>query len=208
MSARPAAADPVVLDVPAADLCLAFANTRYWRGSSAPTEDLAAPADLLGWCGAHGVPAEAIAAAGRKWQQSPRDGQRQHRAAIELREAIYGCFAAIAAEAAPAAADLAALNAALAAAPARRALTALPEGYGWQVPGLAATAVGLLAPVLWSAGDLLTLGRRGRIRCCANEKCRWLFVDDSRAGTRRWCSMSACGNRAKARRHYERHKQT
>jgi predicted RNA-binding Zn ribbon-like protein len=31
-------------------------------------------------------------------------------------------------------------------------------------------------------------------------------VDESRAGTRRWCSMGECGNRAKARRHYLRRK--
>jgi predicted RNA-binding Zn ribbon-like protein len=32
----------------------------------------------------------------------------------------------------------------------------------------------------------------------------WLFVDESKNGTRRWCDMTACGNRAKARRHYLR----
>jgi predicted RNA-binding Zn ribbon-like protein len=66
----------------------------------------------------------------------------------------------------------------------------------------------LLAPVLWSAGDLLTGGRLSRVRQCANPACLWLFVDDSKAGTRRWCSMASCGNRAKANRHYARLKQT
>ncbi|MFI4995137.1 MAG: CGNR zinc finger domain-containing protein [Hyphomicrobiales bacterium] len=45
------------------------------------------------------------------------------------------------------------------------------------------------------------------MRRCANEKCLWMFVDESKSGTRRWCQMSACGNRAKARRHYSRIKQ-
>jgi predicted RNA-binding Zn ribbon-like protein len=40
-----------------------------------------------------------------------------------------------------------------------------------------------------------------RLRQCANAKCRWLFVDDSKGGSRRWCSMSTCGNRAKVQRH-------
>jgi predicted RNA-binding Zn ribbon-like protein len=62
----------------------------------------------------------------------------------------------------------------------------------------------LLAPVLWSAGDLLAGPRLDRVRRCANPECGWLFFDDSRAGKRRWCSMQACGNRAKARRHYHR----
>ena len=44
-----------------------------------------------------------------------------------------------------------------------------------------------------------------RIRKCANPDCRLRFYDTSRNGRRRWCSMAACGNRAKTRRHYERH---
>nr|WP_250475193.1 CGNR zinc finger domain-containing protein [Caballeronia sp. GAFFF1] len=33
--------------------------------------------------------------------------------------------------------------------------------------------------------------------------CSWLFLDLSRSKSRRWCSMATCGNRVKARRHYE-----
>ncbi|MBN6037753.1 CGNR zinc finger domain-containing protein [Amycolatopsis sp. 195334CR] len=44
----------------------------------------------------------------------------------------------------------------------------------------------------------------GRLRPCANEECRLFLLDRSRANRARWCSMSTCGNRAKARRHYER----
>lgn len=43
-----------------------------------------------------------------------------------------------------------------------------------------------------------------RIRRCAHEACILHFFDTSRNGTRRWCSMAACGNRAKASRHYAR----
>jgi predicted RNA-binding Zn ribbon-like protein len=51
-------------------------------------------------------------------------------------------------------------------------------------------------------------GRDDRIRICANDTCRWIFYDESRAGRRRWCDMATCGNRAKARRHRERRKDT
>ena len=61
--------------------------------------------------------------------------------------------------------------------------------------------------MVWSAGDLLVGPRLARVRRCANERCLYLFVDDSKSGTRRWCSMAACGNRAKAHRHYVRKKQ-
>jgi predicted RNA-binding Zn ribbon-like protein len=46
-----------------------------------------------------------------------------------------------------------------------------------------------------------------RIRSCAHESCILHFFDTSRNGTRRWCSMAACGNRAKASRHYARSKE-
>jgi predicted RNA-binding Zn ribbon-like protein len=39
----------------------------------------------------------------------------------------------------------------------------------------------------------------GRIRRCSAEDCRMVFHDESRTGTRRWCSMARCGNRAKVR---------
>ncbi|MFD7456313.1 MULTISPECIES: CGNR zinc finger domain-containing protein [unclassified Streptomyces] len=45
-----------------------------------------------------------------------------------------------------------------------------------------------------------------RIRHCAHEACVLHFFDTSRNGTRRWCSMAVCGNRAKASRHYARSK--
>ncbi|MEU5885798.1 CGNR zinc finger domain-containing protein [Streptomyces sp. NPDC047461] len=47
-----------------------------------------------------------------------------------------------------------------------------------------------------------------RIRGCAHEACVLHFFDTSRNGTRRWCSMAACGNRAKASRHYARTKES
>jgi predicted RNA-binding Zn ribbon-like protein len=63
----------------------------------------------------------------------------------------------------------------------------------------------VLAPVLLSAATLLVSQFRNQIRQCEDESCGWLFLDRSKAGTRRWCSMRDCGNRAKVRRHYETH---
>ncbi len=47
-----------------------------------------------------------------------------------------------------------------------------------------------------------------RIRCCEHESCVLWFFDTSKAGRRRWCSMDRCGNRSKAKRHYERRSST
>ncbi|MFB6841146.1 CGNR zinc finger domain-containing protein [Streptomyces sp. NPDC056361] len=62
----------------------------------------------------------------------------------------------------------------------------------------------------WAAArDYLDLLRTApdRIRACAHEACILHFFDTSRNGTRRWCSMAVCGNRAKASRHYARTKE-
>lgn len=44
----------------------------------------------------------------------------------------------------------------------------------------------------------------GRVRPCQNVACHLFLLDRSRAGTARWCSMTTCGNRMKARRHADR----
>ncbi|WP_432131953.1 CGNR zinc finger domain-containing protein [Streptomyces tendae] len=49
--------------------------------------------------------------------------------------------------------------------------------------------------------------RPGRLRACANPECRRFLLDRSKPNTARWCSMSECGNRMKARRHYQRSKE-
>jgi predicted RNA-binding Zn ribbon-like protein len=54
------------------------------------------------------------------------------------------------------------------------------------------------------AWDALAQTSPGRLRPCANDECRLFLIDRSKAGTARWCSMAVCGNRMKARRHYER----
>jgi len=43
-----------------------------------------------------------------------------------------------------------------------------------------------------------------RLKLCEGHDCAWLFLDTSKNGRRRWCSMATCGNSAKARRHYQK----
>ena len=59
-------------------------------------------------------------------------------------------------------------------------------------------------PIVLAAAELLTSDRRTQIHECGGEGCGWLFLDTSRNRRRRWCTMRGCGNRAKARRFYER----
>lgn len=65
----------------------------------------------------------------------------------------------------------------------------------------AAAALALLAR---DAIDLATSTDLARVHACEAPECRMLFLDQSRGARRRWCSMAACGNRAKARAHAAR----
>ena len=191
-----------LVPAPAEELCLAFANTRYWRGSEpAATESLGQPKDLGNWLAANAP-------------MPSRDGKRRADLdalfddALRLREAIYRVFLAIGEGSQPQARDLEVFNAALAQTPRRLGISARGGAYSWVVATPSPSLGGVLAPVIWSAADLLSRANERRIRRCANDKCRWVFVDRSKAGTRRWCDMNACGNRAKAHRHYAKSKKS
>ncbi|RYX86188.1 zf-CGNR multi-domain protein [bacterium] len=65
--------------------------------------------------------------------------------------------------------------------------------------------------LLWllarSAAHSLSRGELGRLKPCASPDCILWFLDTSKNGTRRWCSMDACGNRHKVAAHHKRRKQ-
>jgi len=185
---------------PSEELCLSFANTRFWRGSEpAATEQLGTAQDLRDWLAASApMPV--------RNNRKSTDVDALFDSAIALREAIYRIFLAIGEGRSPPQGDLATFNQALAETPQRLGISARGGGYAWIVAAPLPSLGGALAPVIWSAADLITHAAERRIRRCANDKCQWLFIDRSKGGTRRWCDMNSCGNRAKAHRHYARTK--
>ncbi|MBX6750298.1 MAG: ABATE domain-containing protein [Micromonosporaceae bacterium] len=167
-------------------LCLDFANTVNSRIN--PVHDyLTSERDLLRWAvhvGALADPAHgALTPIDRAWA---------------LRDAIYATFSAVAAGRRPGRADLAAVSDAYAQAMARSVLTAADSGYVLQWP----RPIDPLWPIGRSAGELLTGADLDRIGECPG--CGWLFLDTSRNGTRRWCSMATCGSRDKMARYHRR----
>ena len=58
------------------------------------------------------------------------------------------------------------------------------------------------------AWDATVRDSPGRLRACANDECQLFLIDRSTANHARWCSMAVCGNRMKARRHYQRARST
>lgn len=75
------------------------------------------------------------------------------------------------------------------------------EGIAW-TPDLPAGRTAAARAVL--AWDKLRTDNPGRLRACANPECRLFLIDHSKPNSARWCSMAVCGNRMKARRHYQR----
>lgn len=61
----------------------------------------------------------------------------------------------------------------------------------------------MLGRIAQEAALLLTSGQMKKLKRCGNSKCVLIFLDISRAGKRRWCSMETCGNRAKAAKYYQ-----
>ncbi|MFB6608120.1 CGNR zinc finger domain-containing protein [Streptomyces noursei] len=80
---------------------------------------------------------------------------------------------------------------------------ATADGLRWTVE---APPHARLAVEMVLAWDAVQKQLPGRLRPCANDECRLFLLDRSRANRARWCSMAVCGNRAKARRHYERNR--
>jgi len=196
--------DGTLLVAPRRDLCLDFANTLSYRGGD-PRESLHDFGELVNWCAANALLGAAGCERALRWSdQHPDETAAVFADAIAIREASYRIFFAIAARRTPPPRAVAAMNHALEAAPARRVLVRGNKGFGWQIGRVEISAPALLAPVLWSAGDLMVSPANMRLRHCSNQQCLWLFLDDSKNGSRRWCSMQACGNRAKAHRHYLR----
>ena len=125
--------------------------------------------------------------------------------ARELREAIYRAFSAYIDHRQAGVEDLALLRDVMIEGWKHKRLAPIGRRYLWlmkQEEGIKLESI--LWPIAQSATDLLTSDRLKRIRMCEAETCAWLFVDESRNHSRRWCDMKVCGNREKARRHYQR----
>lgn len=201
---QPSVTTDCLVPAPSETLSIDFANTLYWRGADTPTETFGTLDDLFVWCREQARVPAGLADACRV-QEKEKGGEPAMLArALALREALYRLFHAQAELREPQADDLALLGGFLAEAAPRVALARIDGGYAWRIGDAGATLAGLLSPVLWSATDLLGGARLAKVKRCANDACQWLFIDDSKNGSRRWCSMSSCGNRAKAYRHYHK----
>ncbi|MFE7480311.1 CGNR zinc finger domain-containing protein [Streptomyces sp. NPDC057552] len=170
-------------------LCLELLPTGG-PGPLAYFEVLHGPEDLVRWAGESRLPG-GLGLAVRPAEVA---------AARALRDALWRVAEARVAGLPLGADDLAVVNGAAAHPPLTARLTA--EGVREWAPG--ATGTGLLSTVARDAVELFTGAYAHRVRTCGADDCRLLFVDTSRPGRRRWCSMERCGNRHKVRAHRAR----
>jgi predicted RNA-binding Zn ribbon-like protein len=130
---------------------------------------------------------------------------RSFRKAIVLREAIYRVFRDIAQRRPVRSNDLLAINNSALQAVLHRQLSGGNGSYRWEWQTNDSQQLDrILWPIAQAAADLLTSDELKLVRWCEAPDCEWLFLDHSRNRSRRWCDMTSCGNRAKARRHYQR----
>jgi predicted RNA-binding Zn ribbon-like protein len=170
--------------------CLNFVATLGKRHAT-PLERLPDPAALTRWIGEAG-----LRTAAEDGPVRVTEGDLTY--ARTLREALYRLVRAAMAGQSPDPADVERANEAAARPDLTPQLTA-PDGgprppLRWKAdrPGPAALATVARDAVLLISGPLLD-----RVKECENPECSLLFLDDSQARRRRWCSMDRCGNLAK-----------
>jgi predicted RNA-binding Zn ribbon-like protein len=166
-------------------VCLDFAHTGG-EGQYSVFETLHEPADLATWL------AQPPLAAVVSIPMTVGDLTT----AKTLRQAIWDTAHARAADRNLPADAIATINETAAAPPLVPELGTDGTAARWAPPVRASQVLSTLAREMI---DLLSGPLSGRIRECASETCPLVFVDSSRPGARRWCSMERCGNRHKLR---------
>jgi predicted RNA-binding Zn ribbon-like protein len=185
-------------------LCLDFANTVPDRPHCI-SDKLLSYGHLVAWGLQSGTltrgEAGPLLRAARRY---PDLTARAMQSGIALREVVFRVFSSRAAGTDPSENDLALLNRSLGQAMGHLRVAAEAEGFRWRWSNHRDLLDRVVWPVARSAGDLLVSDDVQWVRECASETCSWLFLDTSRTRRRKWCDMSSCGNREKARRHYRR----
>ena len=190
-------------------LCLGFVNTFHPRYGRHVRDALTGYTDLVAWNRSIGMLTEAQeqdvlrAAIAR-----PEEALGAFERAVAVRETIYRVLSAVAAKSAPQDDDLSVLQGVYVEAIAHASLSPAARAFSWEWrAGEHAENEKALEPLLWpvalSAIELLTSAKEwGKIKVCPG--CGYLFLDSSKTGNRRWCSMDECGSRDKMRRQYAR----
>lgn len=196
--------DGAVFSFDSGAVCLDFANTTSDR-PRCTSDKLTDYGRLVAWGLQSGtLAAEEAEQLGRTALRNPGGATRAMARARALRESVYRIFSSRAAGTDPAGEDLTRLNRSLRQAMRHLRVGRRDSGFLWCWANDQGRLDRVVWPVARSAADLLVSDDLQWVRECASEACSWLFLDHSRTRRRKWCDMSSCGNREKARRHYRR----
>jgi len=192
---------------PGGELCLDFCNSGQGARGSSGDEWINSYAELVAWLQAAGAltarQANALRAAAEK---APEAAERVWSRALRFRESLARVLLARAQGKSPEAEALRALEAEYARTARYARLASTQEGFRWTLDAQADELELALRPIVESAVSLMISPRMARLRRCGNETCYWLFIDETKNCSRRWCEMASCSNLMKVRRHRERHR--
>lgn len=183
-------------------LCLDFTNTVDPRLGNHPHDLLGDYTDLVHWSLHAGLLTEGEAEQLlREAAHHPTEASKIFERAIVLREAMYRIFSSLARGMVPETPDLDTLKAAFINAMTLAQLIPTTHGLQWDWVERKNALDQMLWPVAFSAVELLTSEVVKKVKECPGVgDCGWLFLDTSKNGSRRWCSIEGCGSRAKIRR--------
>jgi len=188
-------------------LCLDFVNTVSSHRSEHAREKLCTFTDLIRWSReANLLDAEEAYSFLSDSSEDSEQTSKVLQDARRLRQILFRIFEAVEQRKNPSPDVLAAFNETLRSFPVQLEVRLQDENFCCERRIRQTDASRLLAPVVWSAADLLGSARIHRIRQCADDGCGWFFVDNTKNRSRRWCAMSDCGSHAKAKRYYQRKK--
>ena len=190
---------------PGGELCLDFCNTGQGARGTGQVEWLTDFGELVAWVQAGGaLSAKQASALRAAAERAPEAAQRVWSRALRFREALARVLIAKAAERAPFTDDLQLIEQEYARSARYARLAPAEDGFRWTVDGEGEEPDLALRPLVESAVSLMTSPRMSRLRRCGNATCYWLFIDETKNCSRRWCEMASCGNLMKVRRHRAR----
>jgi predicted RNA-binding Zn ribbon-like protein len=183
--------------------CLDFVNTTFVDGAA--TVDLLHGFDaLVDWCEeAKVVSATEARHVRRRWSGSA-EAASTHVRALAFRGALRGMLERLADGRSVPQAALDAINDLLGLDAGQREVVRTRDGYETRQRRTLDTPDQLLGPIAASAAQLVSGDDLSLVKACQNPQCVLLFYDTTKNHARRWCSMAACGNRAKVAAHYQR----
>lgn len=190
------------------DPCLDFVNTVAWRFTDRTVEYIGSYEDLLGWGKQAGLLTAEETGMLSDWSATnSEEAEATLSRAIALREAVHGILSTAIAGEPPNKDALTGLNRELSRALSRLRVVHAPEDdyvWAWDRGRECRDLDYPVWPVARSAAELLTSPKLGRVKVCSGEGCGWMFLDESRNGSRRWCDSGDCGNRERVRKHLAR----